>query len=208
MRKIDYRFWDKKLKQMHTMTAYEGGRRINTHEEGHMRTTIIKPSVINENNEIFFIEDIILMQYIGRDDDSTGKKIYEGDLVVAIEDVVYIGFVEFKNNSFCITDNSSFTLYNLSDYELHVIGNIYDNENIYNAITDNNVIHDDSASECEREEELSEKTSTKVAPIGGRWMSSKYETQAQCPICGALVVNSYNRTDNICPQCGIELDWK
>ena len=151
MRKIDYRFWDKKTKQMHTMTAYEGGRRINTHEEGHMRTTIIKPSVINENNEIFFIEDIILMQYIGRDDDSTGKKIYEGDLVVAIEDVVYIGFVEFKNNSFCITDNSSFTLYNLSDYELHVIGNIYDNENIYNAITDNNVIHDTSASECERE---------------------------------------------------------
>ena len=31
MRKIDYRFWDKKTKQMHTMTDYEGGRRINTH---------------------------------------------------------------------------------------------------------------------------------------------------------------------------------
>lgn len=145
MNNIKFRAWDPDLREMHEVRGYTNGKVL---------LDMLEPSIIDESNDIHLIKDIKLMQYIGRQDDETGADLYESDIVIAVGEggIAYIGFIDFKDCSFCITDNLSFTLYDLMDYEIFKVGNIYENEKLYEAITrDDNNEGATSASECERE---------------------------------------------------------
>ena len=145
MNNIKFRAWNPDLREMYEVKGYTNGKVLLDMPE---------PSIIDELNDIHLIKDIKLMQYIGRQDDETGTDLYESDIVIAVGEggIAYIGFIDFKDCSFCITDNLSFTLYDLMDYEIFKVGNIYENEKLYEAITkDDNNEGATSASECERE---------------------------------------------------------
>lgn len=61
--------------------------------------------------------------------DKNGKKIWENDIVKCIDkdgNRKFMGTVKFNNCSFCIS-NSFSSNYRWLDYEIEVIGNIFDN---------------------------------------------------------------------------------
>ena len=64
---FDYRFYDSDMREMHSMKGYDNGK---------ITCEITEPSVIAQNNDIFPIKDVILMQYTGYRD-KNGRKIYE-----------------------------------------------------------------------------------------------------------------------------------
>lgn len=73
-------------------------------------------------------EDLALMQYTGLKD-KNGKEIYEGDIVEVIDKYakrVFTGEVSFIDASFVIKNDYS-TNYRWMDYDVKVIGNIYEN---------------------------------------------------------------------------------
>ena len=75
------------------------------------------------------IDPNTLGQYTGRVD-KNGKRVFEGDIVKAhdiLDDFDFIGCVEFENCSFVIVADDVMLFYRWTDYEVEVIGNIYDN---------------------------------------------------------------------------------
>ena len=62
---LDYRFYDPDMREMHSMKGYDNGK---------ITCEITEPSVIAQNNDIFPIKDVILMQYTGYRD-KNGRKI-------------------------------------------------------------------------------------------------------------------------------------
>lgn len=68
-------------------------------------------------------------QYIGLTD-KNGKKVFEHDIVKAydpLDEISFIGVVKYFDGSFYICDTDFCSYYRWADYEVEVIGNIYDN---------------------------------------------------------------------------------
>ena len=68
-------------------------------------------------------------QYTGIKDKS-GKMVFEHDLVKAydpLDEISFIGVVKYFDGSFYICDTDFCSYYRWIDYEVEVIGNIYDN---------------------------------------------------------------------------------
>ena len=79
---IDYRFYDPDMREMHSMKGYDNGK---------ITFEITEPSVVAQNNDIFPIKDIILMQYTGYRD-KNGRKIYEGDILQRRDNKISISY--------------------------------------------------------------------------------------------------------------------
>lgn len=76
-------------------------------------------------------KDLIIMQYIGLRD-KYYKDIYEGDIVKVRDSytgIIFHGIVSFQDASFVIT-NEVCTYYCWIDYEVEVLGNIFENQDI------------------------------------------------------------------------------
>ena len=73
-------------------------------------------------------------QYTGLTD-KNGKRVFEAD-IVKVYDVycneTVVGVVEFCDGSFRICDTDFTSYYRWMDYEVEVIGNIYDNPELMN----------------------------------------------------------------------------
>lgn len=128
-REIKFRIWDVENKEMLKVQeldfepTFYGGR------------IAIRP---DQYNDYFDTEDMILMQYTGLHD-KNGKEIYEGDIVRCkkyiggnfVDYCIEKGFVEFKDGEFGLHRKQgyyqSLKKFLEYDYELEVIGNIYDN---------------------------------------------------------------------------------
>ena len=62
--------------------------------------------------------------------DKSGKKVFEHDIVKAydpLDEISFIGVVKYFDGSFYICDTEFCSYYRWMDYEVEVIGNIYDN---------------------------------------------------------------------------------
>ena len=135
MRDIKFRCWDTENKQMLKVqeldfedTFYGGRLSIRT----------------DQYNDYFDIEDMILMQYTGLKD-KNGKEIYEGDIAKITEKknilkhkvipmkpiIAEISWSEEYLAYILITTSVKDAFENLADYleeyDIEVIGNIYDN---------------------------------------------------------------------------------
>ena len=79
---FDYRFYDPDMREMHSMKGYDNGE---------ITFEITEPSVIAQNNDIFPIKDVVLMQYTGYRD-KNGRKIYEGDILQRRDNKISISY--------------------------------------------------------------------------------------------------------------------
>lgn len=62
--------------------------------------------------------------------DKSGKKVFEHDIVKAydqLDEISFIGVVKYFNGSFYICDTDFCSYYRWMDYEVEVIGNVFDN---------------------------------------------------------------------------------
>lgn len=62
--------------------------------------------------------------------DKSGNKVFEHDIVKAfnpLDEISFIGVVKYFDGSFYICDTDFCSYYRWMDYEVEVIGNIYDN---------------------------------------------------------------------------------
>lgn len=79
--------------------------------------------------QLFVVCETTLGQFTGLTD-KNGKKIFEGDIVQGKDrlekHLEVFGYIDHKNGSFVITGDFM-THYRWLDYEVEVIGNIYDN---------------------------------------------------------------------------------
>ena len=83
-------------------------------------------------------DDLVLMQYTGLKD-KNGKKIYEGDIIKTKEDILQV--VEYHNTPYdettqnacfgCRTEDEEGTMYFNIDFDDEVIGNIYENPELW-----------------------------------------------------------------------------
>lgn len=118
-REIKFRVWDIKNKEMLKVQeldfepTFYGGR------------IAIR---LDQYNDYFDTEDIILMQYTGLDD-KNGKEIYEGD-IVKYENMT--GKIMFFNGSFIMSNFEETEEWELGviNEEIEVIGNIYENSEL------------------------------------------------------------------------------
>ena len=117
MNNIDYRFYDPDMREMHSMEGYDNGK---------ITFKITEPSVVAQNNDIFPIKDVILMQYTGYKD-KNGRKIYDGDILGSNSGTRYE--VKFIHGAFicCSMNNSQNCKFYLKDvnYDLNVVGCIH-----------------------------------------------------------------------------------
>ena len=79
---FDYRFYDPDMREMHSMKGYDNGE---------ITFEITEPSVTAQNNDIFPIKDVILMQYTGYRD-KNGRKIYDGDILQRRDNKISISY--------------------------------------------------------------------------------------------------------------------
>ena len=114
---FDYRFYDPDMREMHLMKGYDNGE---------ITFEITEPSVIAQNNDIFPIKDVILMQYTGYRD-KNGRKIYEGDVLQRRDNKISISY---EDGCFMVnySDGSKASILNVKNaitdlYE--VVGCIY-----------------------------------------------------------------------------------
>ena len=78
---------------------------------------------------IFQVDPETVGQYTGRLADFCLERIFEGDIVKVstLFETPFIGAVCFLDCKFCIVDTNSTVHYRWMDYDIEVIGNIYDN---------------------------------------------------------------------------------
>ena len=113
MRPIKFRAWDGiGLKMWNNVTFDE------THIHGEFYNGIMPRWETNP-----------IMQFTGLHD-KNGKEIYEGDKVIFYDQMslcTHTGVIEFRDGSFCIVGEFT-THYRLIDYDMEVIGNIYEEQ--------------------------------------------------------------------------------
>lgn len=118
MREIKFRAWDKQTGDwLHLNTE--------STEWYNKRTGVFRE---------FFDKHVHLMQYTGLKD-KNGQEIYEGDIIRFYDSLVssfLVGVVDFKDGSFVIVSDGA-THYRWMDYDLEVIGNIYENKELLSA---------------------------------------------------------------------------
>ena len=122
MREIKYRMWNKKEKKM-----YQVGVLDFDYNQVYMT------GYLNYTKSSYLYEDIELMQITGLHD-KNGKEIYEGDIVDVTRPCIYeTGTIIFKNGCFFIkVKETLLALWECeqNNYELEVIGNIYENPDL------------------------------------------------------------------------------
>ena len=101
---FDYRFYDSDMREMHSMKGYDNGK---------ITCEITEPSVIAQNNDIFPIKDVILMQYTGYRD-KNGRKIYEGDILQRRNNKISISY---ENGCFMVNykDGNKLSILDVKD---------------------------------------------------------------------------------------------
>lgn len=113
MRKVEFRAWEKNLKEMIEVDDID-----------------FKVGVINSSGIWRFFDEIELMQYTGLKD-RNGKKIFEGDILKVYDDFLegsLYGIVRFRNGRFYLSTTKSY--YNESWIYFEVVGNIYENKDL------------------------------------------------------------------------------
>ena len=136
MREIKFRAWDKKSKKMRQVTeiVFNTGFYMESNDNS-VKLIWVKGQDIIENKEIQIQreKDFILMQYTGLKD-KNGKEIYEGDIVAEKghyfnSDRLVYQKIQWKETYSCWLrgEYQRLTPKNIKQYEIEVIGNIYDN---------------------------------------------------------------------------------
>jgi uncharacterized phage protein (TIGR01671 family) len=141
MRQIKFRAWHKVRKEMYEVYGLTSEYVFKKTDDG-----VGNPGVPDK------LEDVELMQYTGLKD-KNGKEIYEGDILVFTtlsdsgitetkHDPVFIQWNNYKS-TYDFNDNKNrvlgdypffkyWTLESMRQYEVEVIGNIYENPNLIN----------------------------------------------------------------------------
>lgn len=136
MREFKFRAWDKKDSEMVSVDLIV----FND------RTTTDKAHILDERNDVHYLNEIVLMQYTGLKDNN-GVEIYEGDILLFAlydcydKDTICNGTIVFSNCEFKLKiqfedgstqyDNLYYS-YNANCGGVEVIGNIYENHELLN----------------------------------------------------------------------------
>ena len=136
-RDIKFRAWDKEENKMSWVTGLDFRR---NHEQ---LSSPIKITEVHTNYDIMCYPEIkdflVLMQYTGLED-KNGVEIYEGDIIIIDGNTTDV----FFNSSCACFDVDSqdllsyFDMYNPYDFEVEVIGNIYENPELLEGGEDEN----------------------------------------------------------------------
>jgi uncharacterized phage protein (TIGR01671 family) len=134
MREIKFRAWDKEYKKM-----MEWGKQLKGLTQNGIKTVMSYNSE-DSWSDCYNLKDIELMQYTGLKD-KNGKEIYEGDIVKYFDNKEHIVVVEnikeLGTGMYLKRVGSGYYTLNPSvirDYEVEVIGNIYENPELLEVV--------------------------------------------------------------------------